>query len=206
MLKAWNIRCKECGEIIRVSYDSKKPKQDTFECKCGKLSFIPSLQGGFYNNGFGSDDLPENERNLKIYKYDEDYIKITPETERLLDEITELGDRIQYDLVTYNRIIFNKYCSKENIYIELIGKDEHNQICKIKVDIKLFDEEGWKNNRQRQIARLATGLKLFRDVELKILDEELDICNPTELGKNSEVKWEKAYRQSKNLYDYTFEC
>lgn len=202
MHQSYNVKCKDCGDIFRVEYDSRKQKQNEYTCKCGKLICVPNVYACSYNNSGNPEHLSQEKRNYTSAHYPEDYISLSDECTQLLFDITELG----YKLNQTTSYAFENYTDKDSIDLCLSGNNRLGEETAIRVSKKLCDDESWGDDREKQEENILEALKRFKSIEEKVLNGEINLNNPKAIYENDSLEWYHTSRLQKRLYDYEFLC
>lgn len=200
------VECADCGDRFKITYDSRKERQDEYKCNCGKLVCHPDYFGGFsYNRNGSYKDIPYNEQESKYKYYEEDYIKLNDEEQKILKEIDsvaleEFGDK--YSSPYSNRTNY------DYIRLELEGCSRSNEGLRISLEVRLQSwGNGWNDREVKEKHdRILDGLNRFKDVLLKVKNKEIDLDAPRKIWKDDSLEWYDGTRTQQELYDYTLNC
>lgn len=203
MYKSRNVKCADCKDIFRIEYDSRKDRQDTYTCKCGKLKCYPDSFGSFsYDRSGNYEDISYKEQEHIYTNYEEDYIKLSNEANQLITEIRAIGKDLGDHRIS---ILFYDYTDEDEISFELYGGSDLESLS-IKLDVRLQDDEGWRYGREKQEERVMESLTRFKDILLKVQNDELDLSKPKKVWDNDSLEWHDSVRTQQNLYDYELYC
>lgn len=215
MYRSRKVKCSSCKDIFKAEYDSRKSSQDTYTCKCGKLTRCSLNYSGSlsYNSGGTYENISLEEQEITKMYYDEDYIVLSDEENLLVSEIIKAGEYINknadgihfYNFTNEDRISF---VLKTDNYIE-----DSVENIEVKVSVDLMDEEGWngrgfiyKPSREEQKNRVAESLTRFRYFITSVQNGELDLTNPRSIWSNKDLEWHDGARTQLELYDYKLYC
>jgi len=142
------VECADCGDRFKITYDSRKEKQDEYKCKCGKLVCYPDYFGGYSYNRSGSyNKIPYEEQECRSEYYEEDYIKLTEEETDLLEEIDTIGNALnESSYGTYTNL-----SEDDSIYLHLDGCNKLNEGLTISFETRLQSfGNGWSEREARK--------------------------------------------------------
>lgn len=115
------VKCKDCSDVFKIVYDSKKEQQDKYKCKCGKLICSPNRYGSFsYEKNGNYQELSYEEEQRKLEYYEDDYIRLTDEELELFYQIENIS---KCDEFTYD---YTSYFDQDSIRLELSGYSKQN--------------------------------------------------------------------------------
>lgn len=199
------VECADCGDRFKITYDSRKEKQDEYKCKCGKFICHPDYFGSFSYNRCGSyKEIPYEEQERKLEYYEEDYIRLSEEEQELLNEIDKIGSEFgeKYTSPYSNR------SDEEEIRLELCGCNKSNEGLTILLEVRL---QSWgspwsKREISEKHERLMNGLSRFKDVIVKVKNNEIDLNNPSKLWNDETLEWHDGTKEQQKLYDYELYC
>ena len=199
------VGCLDCGDRFKIIYDSKKEQQDKYTCKCGKLVCYPDSYGSFsYDRNGNPEKIPYDEQEQKKENYDEDYIKLTSEEQLILNEIDEIGKLLKNDK-WYS--IYSNTSDDSYITLELCGCNKSNEGLSISFDVKLQSDDGWRDYEIVKVHnRLIEGLNRFKDIILKVKNNEIDLDNPRKIWNDNSLEWNDAAKTQHKIYDYELYC
>lgn len=194
------VECADCGDRFKITYDSRKEKQDEYKCKCGKFVCYPDYFGSFsYDRGGSYKEIPYEEQEHKFEYYEEDYIRLSEEEQKLIDEIDEVGKSIDS---------YSNRSDEDDISLELSGCNKLNEGLTIAFETRL---RSWGNSwNEREVKekheRLMNGLSRFKDVIIKVKDSEINLNNPSKLWNDETLEWHDGTKEQQKLYDYELYC
>lgn len=208
---ARNVKCADCGTILKVTYDSRKDVQDRSVCTCGKLECYMNSQATIrYNSDGALMNLEKDKREYQCEYYDEDFVALDAESNRLLDEIRSSVN----DLITAHTaeqgwnmgLRFHDSSDKDCLRLELSDRTGDEEMS-LNVDIDLVKGCGWKDEeRIRLQERIHEALRRFRNVIEKMRSKDVGTGDPRKLWNDDSLNWEDAVRTQQQLYDYKFYC
>lgn len=189
------VRCNDCNDEIKIIYDSRKDKQDSYECKCGKLT-IHNLRPhcGFTYSG----SCNVIEESYKYENLDSDYFVLDDELKLLCDVISEIGNSLKRD-VGY----FSDRCSNDDISFSIWNIDESKQQVNAELYIDLNRSKGWKESEYQEVkTEIIDKLNSFKEFLSRLQNNEISLSKPKELWSDNNLN---GTRRQKELYDYNFE-
>ena len=199
------VECADCGDRFKITYDSRKEKQDEYKCKCGKLICYPDYFGGYsYNRGGTYNKVPYEEQEYKSEYYEEDYITLTEEETALLKEIDTIGNVLNES--SYG--IYTNLSEDDSIYLHLDGCSKLNEGLTISFETRLQSfGNGWSEREAKEKhGRILEGLNRFKNVILKVSKKEIDLDNPRKLWDDNSFEWNDGTRTQQKIYDYELCC
>lgn len=203
MYRSRNVKCANCKDIFRIEYDSRKDKQDEYVCKCGKLKCYPDSYGSFsYNRDGDYEDISYEEQERVISYYEEDYIRLSDETNLLVTEIRRLGKDIADNTIG---VYFYDYTCDEKISFELDGGSD-SECLSIESKVTLRDDKGWRWDREKQENRVIESLTRFKNILIKVQNGELDLSKPRRIWDDEDLEWHDGTKTQQKLYDYELYC
>lgn len=199
------VGCLDCGDRFKIIYDSKKEQQDKYTCKCGKLVCYPDSYGSFnYDRNGNPEKIPYEEQEQKYEYYDDDYIQLTDEEQLLLNKIDEIGESLKNDK-WYS--IYSNASDESYIDLELCGCNKSNEGLAICFNIKLQSDNGWRDYEILKVHnRLMEGLNRFKDIILKVKNNEIDLDNPRKIWDDNSLEWNDTSKTQHQTYDYELNC
>lgn len=205
MYNEYLVECGDCNDRFKMIYDSRKDEQEVCVCKCGKLEIYPELNY-FTVNGCGKyKDVPHEEQEYKYEYYEEDYIKLTDEHNKLIQEISEIG--LEVNKKRELEFPFYLYNDKEFINISLSGISKYGEKVDISFNIKLLSRCGWSSEEvNAQHERLTEGLNMFKDIITKVNNGEIDLKKPYEISDDDTLDWFDVYTTQIERYHYEYLC
>jgi hypothetical protein len=199
------VECGDCGDRFKIIYDSRKERQDTYKCKCGKLKVYPDNYGSYgYDRGGNSKKLSYEEYDSKLEYYEEDYIRLSENELKLFNEI----DKIGLELKENHYGIYTNLSDENGIYLHLDGCSKLNEGLTISLEIRLQSfGEGWRQNEiSNKHERIVEGLNRFKDVITKVQNKEIDLDNPRKIWDDDSLEWNDGTRSQQKIYDYELCC
>jgi hypothetical protein len=199
------VECADCSDRFKITYDSKKEKQDEYKCKCGKLICYPDYFGSFsYDRGGRYNNISYEEQECKSEYYKEDYISLTDEEQILLTEIDVIG----IDCNKGYSYPYSNRSDKDDIRLELFGCSKSNEGLNITLEVRLKSfGNGWS---EREIIakheRLLDGLNRFKDVIIKVKNNEINLDNPRKIWDDNSLEWHSGNKEQQKIYDYELCC
>lgn len=203
MRRVRNVKCADCKDVFKIEYDSRKDRQDTYSCKCGKLRCRPDSYGGFsYGRDGNYEEMSYEEEERVISYYEEDYIQLSDEAKQLISEISKLGKDLADNTIG---VYFYDYTCDEKISFELDGGSDLEGLS-IESKVTLRDDQGWRWDREKQENRVIESLTRFKDILIKVQNKELDLSKPRKVWDNDSLEWHDGTRIQQKLYDYELYC
>lgn len=200
------VKCKDCQDIFKIVYDSKKQNQDTCSCKCGKLICYPDSFGGFsYDRNGIYEKLSYEESKYKSEYYEEDYIRLTEEESDLLNKIDVIGKEIENEMID---VYYTNLSDDKRIYVFLDGTSNANESMVISFEIRLrsYGQE-WKDYEILRIhERTLEGLNRFLNIIIKVKNKEINLCNPRKIWDDDSLEWKDGIKTQQEIYDYELYC
>jgi hypothetical protein len=199
------VECADCGDRFKIVYDSKKEHQDKYTCKCSKLVCYPDYFGSYsYDRGGRYNKIPYEEQENKYEYYEEDYIRLTEEEQRLLNEIDEIA-------LIFGKEYSSPYSNRsdeEDIRLELSGCSKSNEGLTIFLEVRL---QSWgypwsDRDVKEKHERILTGLNRFKEVILKVKNSEINLDNPRKIWDDDSCEWYDSIKTQQKLYDYELYC
>lgn len=206
MYYAKNTKCADCGNLLRIVYDSRdKGKRNI--CPCRKLHARLNVYGAMeYLQGGRPEPLPLDIQHAEKKDYPEDYVTLDPKTEDLLQDCIKRG----YDLFTERPSDFTDFSNKYEIFLSIEGNDKgFNNYVTISCRVKLHDPEGFTaEERAERLDRVKTALRSFRSVLGRIEDGSLDLSKPADIWNNKEldILWDHGDKERLPHYEYKLFC
>ena len=201
---SFNVKCEDCGDVFRLTYDSHKENIFNYtSCKCGKLECKPSYYGGYeYKRGGNPGRLSIEERCKETMYYDEDVYKLTNEEVSLVDEINEIGKEIGKKI----GFSFFDYSNEHRVSFELSFSGEFED-TDLTLEKNLLCEYGFSKEQLSKIhVELTESLTNYRDTLKLVRDKEVDLDNPEKIWDNKDIlPYKDGNRKQVELYDYTFQ-
>ena len=199
------VGCLDCGDRFKIIYDSKKEQQDKYTCKCSKFVCYPDSYGSFnYDRKGNPEKIPYEEQEQINKDYDEDYIKLTEDEQLLLNEIDEIGKSLKNDK-WYS--IYSNTSDDSYITLELGGCSKSNEGLSISFNVKLQSNDGWRDYEIVKVHnRLIEGLNRFKDIIIKVKNNEIDLDNPRKIWDDNSLEWDDALKTQHQTYDYELNC
>ena len=199
------VECADCGDRFKITYDSRKEKQDKYKCKCGKLVCHPDYFGSFsYDRNGSYKEVAYEEQERKFEYYEEDYIRLNEEEQKILNEIDSIAPEISEKYYSP----YSNNSDENYIRLELYGCSKSNEGLTISLEIRLQSwGNGWSDGEiKEKHARILEGLNRFKDVILKVKNKEIDLDNPRKAWKDNSLEWHNGTRTQQELYDYELDC
>lgn len=199
------VECANCGDRFKIIYDSKKEKQDEYKCMCGKFICRPDHWGSFsYTRGGSYRDIPWKETEYKCEYYEDDYIRLTEEEQKILNEIDVLG----LEFGSGYSSPYSNRTNKDDIRLELSGCSKSNEGLLIKLNVRLISSGNPWSAREvnEKHERILDGLNRFKDVITKVKNKEINLDNPRKIWDDDSLEWNDGTREQQEIYDYELCC
>jgi hypothetical protein len=199
------VECADCGDRFKIIYDSRKDRQDEYKCSCGKLICYPDHYGSFgYNRGGSYRNIPYEEQESKFEYYEEDYIRLTEEEQKILNEIDKIG-------LTFGEGYSSPYSNNNDedyIRLKLCGCSKANEGLTISLEIRLQSwGNGWNDRDiKEKHERILDGLNRFKTVIQKVKNKEIDLDSPRKVWDDKSLEWHDGTKTQQQLYDYELSC
>ena len=191
-----HFKCTECGAIFPAAYDSREKSLHVSKCACGKADVIMPGVHRYIPNDF-VDQKYESEETAVIYS--EDNIHFDGEVHDLLSQAKQNGKLINK---SKNNIEYEFYDDGKSLELALLSENRSGEVVTIKAKTTVFYEYGWdKDVAYEHKETFKKSLKLFVNIENRILNENLDISNVKTLERFNFTDMEK---RQLDLYDYDF--
>lgn len=207
MYNEYLVECGDCNDRFKKIYDSRKEEQEVCVCKCGKLEVYPKINYFTCNRGGKCNKLPPEEQEYRYEYYEEDYINLTDEHNKLIQEISEIGLEVNKKRELGSHFYLYDRNNKEFIDISLSGVSKYGEKVDISFKIKLLSRYGWTSDEvNAQHERLTEGLNMFKDIITKVNNGEIDLEKPYEISDDDTLDWFDVYTTQIERYHYEYLC
>ena len=203
MYSKYEVKCKDCEDIITLIYDSReearKEIRESVTCKCGKLKASPDCCSYSYNREGNPERVSYEMKNLK-----EDYFVLDHELQEKYEKVKVLAETLGFKETKYEDEVdgegFVWYLALS--YGTLVGYADESIDIKFRFNFK--ENRGWS---EYKIAKFReTTLKRFDEFYrflLKAKEDPKILSDKKYLWETNEFEFEGNREQHKS-YDYEF--
>ena len=213
MYIASNIKCADCGDIIRLAWNSREKgfdmQRDSKTCSCEKLKayrYGPGIYDISISNSGNTSFLSAKEQDIETEWYPEDSIGLDNEDNNNILEIANCMIKLKNDCII-DAYDINMDGDTMDIYFE--KTDRRNQTTNISIHEQIREGKGWNNDaRKIQHARIKQALKNMRMFLQKIENDEIDLTDASSVWEDESLNglWYEGSRHQLKLYDYKYRC